>query len=170
MNLLFHDLQDLHGAGLDTNAAGDALSGGALSGSDHNLHGADLNALAAGSAELLVDHVNTGLGVLGDCTGLTDLGALAALDASHGLSAGTLGNDADSGQIFVEFLIEGVGASTDALQASHALGTLLNHQFLHKRNLLFPILQRLLYSTRTEIAMVNSAKITEYPIFSWLIL
>ena len=32
----------------------------------HNLHGAGFHALAALDAQLLVDHVNAGLGVLGD--------------------------------------------------------------------------------------------------------
>ena len=113
--LLFHDLQDLHGASLYADAAGDALGGGAVFGHDHDLHGAGFHALAAGGAQLLIDHVHAGLGVLGDGTGLADLSALAALDAGHGLSACALGNDLDAAQIRVEFFVESVGAGTDAL-------------------------------------------------------
>jgi hypothetical protein len=57
--------------------------------------------------------------------------ALAALDADIGLGSVALGNNADAGQILIEFLIECFGASLNALQASHALGTLLNNEFLH---------------------------------------
>ena len=136
IDLLFHDLQDLHGACLDADTAGYALSGDATLGSDHDLHGADLCALAAGGTELLVDHVNTGLGILGDCTGLANLSALAALDAGHGLGAGTLGDDADAGQIFIKGLVESIGAGANALQTCHALSTLLNHQLLHNKETL----------------------------------
>ena len=136
MSLLFHDLQDLHGACLDADAAGDALGGDAALGSDHDLHGADFCALTTGSAELLVDHINTGLGILGDCTSLTDLSALTTLDAGHGLGAATLSNDADAGQIFIKGLVESIGAGANALQTCHALSTLLNHQLLHNKETL----------------------------------
>ena len=137
-NLLFDDFQHFHGASLDADAAGNALCSGALSRLHHDLHGADFNALTAGGAELLVDHVDTGLGVLSDSAGLADLFALAALDAGHGLSAGTLCNDLDAGQVFVEFLEEGSGTSTDTLQACHALYILFNSKLFHTdRNPLF---------------------------------
>ena len=131
--LLFHDLQDLHGAGLDTDAAGDALGGGAVLGSDHDLHGADFHTLTAGGAELLVDHVNTGLGVLGNSTGFTDLSALAALDTDHGLSRAVLLYNLDAGQILMELLVKSGGASIDTLQASHALCTFFNNKLLHNK-------------------------------------
>ena len=142
MRLLFDDLQDLHGANLCTDAAGDALAGGTLSGSDHDLHGADLHTLTAGSAELLVDHIHAGLGILGDSTSLTNLGTLTALDAGHRLCCAVLVHNTDARQILVKFLIESLGASLHTFQTSHALSALLNHQFLHERNLLFPLLQR----------------------------
>ena len=139
LQLLFHDLQDLHGANLDTDAACDALGNGVLLLLDHNLHGADLNTLAAGNAQLLVDHVNAGLCILGDGTVLTDLHALAALNADIGLCSIALGNDLDAAQIRIKFLIESVGTCTDALQACHALLILLNSELLHNRELSFYI-------------------------------
>ena len=130
--LLLHDFQNLHGAGLDADAAGDALGGIGTggSGSNDHLEGADFGALAAAGAELLVDHVHA-LGVLGDGTGLADLGALAALDADIGLDSTVLLHDVDAGLIFVEFLVESLGASPDALQTSHTGGTFLYAKFLH---------------------------------------
>jgi len=129
--LLFHDLQDLHGAGLYADTAGNALGGGTALRSHHNLHGANLCTLAAGGAELLIDHVYTGLGILGDRTGLTDLGALAALDTGHGFCGTVFLHDTDAGQVLIKGLVEGIGASTHTLQAGHALSALLNHQLLH---------------------------------------
>ena len=137
MQLLFHDLQDFHGASLDTDATSDALGGSALLCHNHNLHGADLNALAALDAQLLVDHVHAGLGVLSDSLMLTDLHALAALDADIGLGSIALGNDADAAQIFVELLIESFGASLNTLQASHTFRIFLNSELLHNRELSF---------------------------------
>ena len=102
------------------------------------MEGASFCALTAGGAQLLIDHVHTGLGILSDCTGLADLFALTALDAGHGLSAGTLCNDLDAGQVFIKFLKESVRASTDTLQASHALYILFNSKLFHTdRNPLF---------------------------------
>ena len=137
MQLLFDDLQDFHGAGLDTDAAGDALGSGAVLGHDHNLHGADFHALAAGNALLLVDHVNAGLGVLSDGLVLTDLHALAALDADIGLGSTVLLNDVDAAEGDVIYLIKGLGTGLDTLQASHAFCALLNSELLHKRTLLY---------------------------------
>ena len=125
-NLLFHDLQDFHGAGLDTDAAGDALGNGALGLQHHDLHGANLNALAAADAGLLIDHVHAGLLVLGDGTVLADLSALTALDADIGLCTGALGHNLNAAQIGVEFLIKSSRAGTDTFQAGHALGTFFN--------------------------------------------
>ena len=136
--LLLDDLQDLHGAGLHADAAGDALGGCAVLGSDHNLHGADLHALAASGAELLVDHIDTGLGVLGNSTSLANLSALAALDAGHGLCSTVLLNDTDAGQIFIEFLVESHRTSTHTLQACHALNIFLNGKSFH--NDIFPLI------------------------------
>ena len=135
--LFFHDLQDLHGAGLDADAAGDALGGGILGLEDHDLHGAGLNTGAAGYAQLLVDHVNAGLGILGDGAMLTGLHALAALDAGHGLGTGALSHDLDAAVIRMELLVEGLGASLHALKTCHALRTLFNHKLLHKKSFPF---------------------------------
>ena len=129
--LLFDDLQNLHGASLDTDAAGDALGNRILLLLNHDLHGADLNALAARNTQLLVDHVHAGLGVLSDRTLLTVLSALAALDADIGLCSVALGDDLDAAQIRVKFLIESVGTCTNALQTCHALLILLNSELLH---------------------------------------
>ena len=136
MKLLLDDLQNLHGAGLGADAAGDALGGGGTLVLDDQTEGAGGGALAAVGAELLVDHVDAGLGVLGDGTGLTSLGAQTALGADQGL-CGTLAlHDLDAGLGHIVDLVESLGASLDALQAGHALGTLLNRQLLHIVSLL----------------------------------
>ena len=129
--LFFNDFQDVHGTGLDTDAAGNTLAGSAAFFQNHYLHGTCLHALAAGNTELLVDHVNAGLGVLGNGTMLASLFTLATLDAGHGLCAGPLGYDLDAGIIRVELLVKSIGASLDAFQTSHTFRTLLNHEFLH---------------------------------------
>ena len=131
ISLLFDDLQDLHGASLDTDTAGDALGSGALGLHDHNLHGAGLDTLATADTLLLVDHVNTGLGVLGDGFMLTGTHALTALDTDIGLGNASLLHDLDAAQGDVIFLIECLRAGLCALQASHTLGILLNNEFLH---------------------------------------
>ena len=114
-NLFFHDFQNFHGAGLYADTAGDTLAGRSFLGHYHNLHGARFHALAAGGAQFLVNHVHTGLGVLSDCTGLTDLGALTALDTVHGLGCAILIHNADTGQILMELLIESLGTGGNAL-------------------------------------------------------
>ena len=145
--LLFHDLQDLHGASLYADTAGDALGGRSILGSDHDLHGAGFHALAAGGAELLVDHVDTGLGVLGDGTSLTDLGTLTALDADHRLSLALLLHDLDAGQVLMELLVKCGGTCINALQTGHALSALLNCKLLHNKE--SPLLKVRLYYTRS---------------------
>ena len=156
VELLLDDLQDLHGASLDTDAAGDTLSGRTVFGSDHNLHGANLNALAAGGTELLVDHVNTGLGILGDSTSLTDLCALTALDADHRLCFALLLYDLDAGQILMELLIESGGTCVNTLQACHALAALFNTKLLHSKvsPLLNIIISVILYKAFPKIATI----------------
>jgi hypothetical protein len=153
-SLLFHDLQQLHGTSLDTDAAGDALGGRTFGGSDHNLHGADFHALAARGAQLLADHVHAGLGVLSDCTSLADLGTLTALDAGHGLSLTGLLHDLDAGQILVELLVEGSGAGVYALQTSHTLDALFNAKLFHKMISPYHIISLLLYRSFPKISMV----------------
>ena len=130
-NLLFHDLQQFHGAGLDADAAGDALGCGTFGLHDHDLHGAGLHALAAANTELLVDHVYAGLGILGNSAMFAGTHALTALDAGHGLGTGALSDHLDAGKILMEFLIECGGAGTDALQTCHALDILFNSKLLH---------------------------------------
>ena len=147
--LLFHDLQNFHGAGLDADTASDALGSRGFGLHDHDLHGAGRYALAAADAELLVDHVHAGLGILGDGAVLTAAGALAALDADHGLCTGALGHDLDAAQILVEFLIESGGTGTDALQACHALDIFLNSQLLHNKSYPFSFLF-IVYYTGTK--------------------
>ena len=129
--LLFDDLQNFHGADLYADAAGDALGNGIAFLMYHDLHGADLDALAALDALLLVDHVNAGLGILGDGFMLAGLHALAALDADIGLSAGALGKNLDAGIVLMEFLVKSFGASADALQTSHTFYIFLNSELLH---------------------------------------
>ena len=105
-SLLLNNLQDLHGADLGTDSAGDALGSGILGFQHHDLHGAGLHALAAANALFLVNHVHTGLGILGNGLVLTGAGALAALDAGIGLGAVSLGDNADTGVVLVELLIK----------------------------------------------------------------
>ena len=154
MYLLFHDLQDLHGACLDADAAGDALGSRIFGLHDHDLHGAGLNTLAATDALLLVDHVHTGLGVLGNGLMLTGTHALAALDANVGLGSVALGDDADAGQIFIKFLVERFGASLNALQTCHTLGIFLYSKLFHKKVIPFSIYTfESLYKISQKIAM-----------------
>ena len=144
--LLFDDLQDLHGASLDTDATSNALGSGTVFGSYHNLHGANLNTLAAGGAELLVDHVDTGLSILSDSTSLTDLSTLATLDTDHGLCLALLLYDLDAGQILVELLIESGGTCVNALQTCHALSALFNSKLLHSKESPLHVVLRLYYT------------------------
>ena len=131
--LLFDDFQDFHGTCLGADAAADALGNRAALLEDHHLHGTCFHALAAADAGLLVDHVHAGLGILGNGAVLTDLGALAALDAGHGLGTALgVGHDPDAGQVLMKFLIEGFGAGLHTFQTRHALGVFLNREFLHK--------------------------------------
>ena len=147
MILLFDDLQDLHGASLNADTAGDALGGRTILGSNHDLHGANLNTLAAGGAEFLVDHVDAGLGILGNCTSLANLSALAALDADHWLCLTLLLYDLDAGQVLMELLIESGGTCVNTLQTCHALSALFNRKLLHIKE--SPLLIFRLYYTRS---------------------
>ena len=71
--LLFDDFQNLHGAGLYADTAGDALGGNRrVLCLDHNMEGAGFHTLAAANAELLIDHIDA-LCVLSDGTGLTGM-------------------------------------------------------------------------------------------------
>ncbi len=126
------DLQNLHGAYLNADAAGNALGSRSHAGlADHDPEGAGSLALATADAELLVDHVNTGLGILGDGTLLAGSYALAALDAGHGTYLACTLYDLNAGLVLMEFLVESLGTGTDALQTSHALGTLFNCKLFH---------------------------------------
>ena len=139
--LLFNDLQNIHGASLNTDATSNALGNGSAFLMYHDLHGADLNTLATLDAQLLVDHVNAGLCVLSDGAMLTSLHALAALDANHGLGIAVLtGNDLDAGVDGIRLLIESLGTSLSALQASHTFGIFLNSELLHSREISFYII------------------------------
>ena len=133
--LFLHDLQHFHGACLDADAAGDALGGnGGFRYLDDHAEGADLLALAAAGAELLVDHVHA-LGILGDGIGLADLGTFSALYAGHGLGFAILLHDADAGLILMEFLIKRFGTGPDALETRHAF-----HAFFHCQSFHMPLL------------------------------
>ena len=135
--LLFHDLQDLHGASLNADAAGNALGSRIFGLENHDMHGAGFDTLAAADTLLLVDHVNAGLGILGDGFVLAGTHALSALDADVGLGSAVLVHDLDAAQGDVIDLVEGPGTGLDALQASHAFCALLNSELLHKRTLLY---------------------------------
>ena len=136
-NLLFHDLQHFHRAGLDADTAGDALRNRITFLVDHDLHGASCHTSTAANTQLLVDHVYAGLGVLGDGTMLTGFHTFTALDADHRLRAGPLGNDLDAAQILIKFLIKRFRAGRNTLQTSHTLYIFLNSELLHGKELSF---------------------------------
>ena len=137
-NLLFDDLKNFHGASLHADAAGDALGNGILCLMYHDLHGAHLNTLTTTNAVLFADHIDTGLGVLGNGLMLTDLHALATLDADIGLgTAGLTGNDLNAGIIGMELLVESLGASLHALQTSHTFHIFLYSKLLHNKGFSF---------------------------------
>ena len=117
VNLAFDDFENIHGASLYAEAAGDALSSGVFVNND--LEGADFSTLAAANAELLINNVNA-LSVLLDRACFTNLSALTALDADHGLGFAVLFDNLDSGLIGIKYLIVSFGTCTDASEASHA--------------------------------------------------
>jgi len=86
--------------------------------------------LAAANAELLVDGVNT-LCILGDGTGFTNSGALAALHANHGLCLTLEIYDLNAGLVGIELFVESIGTGTNTFQTCHALGAFFNSQFFH---------------------------------------
>ena len=149
-NLLFDDLQNIHGAGLDTDTAGDALGSRAFGLQNHDLHGAHFHALTAGNALLLIDHVDAGLRILSDGLMLTDLHALAALNAGHGLGTVALGNDLDAGIIGMEFLVECLGAGLNALQACHTFHILLCNELFHNGGFSFFIYLQVYYTGKNQ--------------------
>ena len=100
----------------------------------HHLGGADLHTLAAADAVFLVNHINAGFRVLGDCIMLAGLHALAALDAHIGLCPGPLGNNLNAAVGGIKLLVECNGAGADTLQASHALGIFFYRELLHDGN------------------------------------
>ena len=135
--LLLHNFQDLHGASLGADAAGDALGGKFhILSLDHDAKGASFHALAAANAELLVDHVNA-LGVLGNCTVLAGSSTLAALDANHGLRHALTVYDLDAGLIGMELFVESIGTGADTFQTCHTFRILLDSEFLHNRGFPF---------------------------------
>jgi hypothetical protein len=77
---------------------------------------------------------------------LTDLSALAALDADHRLSLALLLHDLDAGQVLMELLIESGGTCVNTLQTCHALSALFNSKLLHYKE--SPLLIIRLYYTR----------------------
>lgn len=113
--------QDIHGAGLGAEAAGDTFAGcGGSGGHDHDVHGTGLHAFAAAHALLLVDHVHA-LGILADGALRAGARALAAHDAAHDLWLPIrLGGDADAAQIGIKGLVEGLGAGADTAQTGLA--------------------------------------------------
>ena len=125
------DLEQLHGASLGAQAAGNALgSVGSALDQDDQVLGASLNALAAGLALLLVDHVHAGL-VLGDGVLGASLSALAALGADGGGDNAADQIDLQASLVLMEFLVVGLGASLDASQTSLTLNTTLNGKLFH---------------------------------------
>ena len=129
--LFFDDFQHTHGAGLDADPAGNALGSGVFGFQNQHLHGAGFHTLAAADAVLLVDHINAGLGILGNGIMLAGSHALAVLDAGVGLCAGALGNNFNAAQVLMKFLVEGFGTCADTFQAGHALYVFLHRELFH---------------------------------------
>ena len=120
-----------HRTCLGADAAGDALgSRGRVLNLHQHAERTCFLALAAADAELLVDRVDA-LGVLGDRAVLAGLRALAALNADHGLGRAVALDDLKTCLGRVKFLVERLGASADALETCHALGSLFNGQLFH---------------------------------------
>jgi hypothetical protein len=71
---------------------------------------------------------------------LTSLHTLAALDANHRLCAGALGNDLQSAQVRMKFLVKCFGAGTDTFQTCHAFYIFLNSQLFHNGGFSFLII------------------------------
>ena len=126
--LAFDDFEHVHGASLYADAAGDALSSGVVI--NDNLEGADFCTLAAANAELLIDHVNA-LSVLLDSACFTNLCALTALDADHGLGFAVLFDYLDSGLIGIKYLIVSFGTGAYASETCHASCFFVYFQFFH---------------------------------------
>ena len=135
--LLFNDLKDLHGTSLYADSAGDALGSGIFRLQNHDMHGAGFHTLTAANALLLVDHVNTSLGVLGNRLMLAGAHALATLNTGLGLCSGSLGNNADAGQSLIELFVERFRAGTDTLQTSHTFCIFFYSELFHTRKLSF---------------------------------
>jgi hypothetical protein len=133
MYLFFDDLQQLHGTSFHTNTTCNALGNGITLFVDHDLHGTCFHTLTTTNAQLLVDHINTGLGILCNGTMLTHTHALATLDAGIRLSAVALGDNLNAGIVGMELLIKSLGASANTFQASHTFQILLNSKLFHLR-------------------------------------
>jgi hypothetical protein len=95
------------------------------------MEGTSLCALTAGGAQLLINHINTGLGILSDRTVLTSLHAFATLDTCHRLCAALPLNYANTRQIGIKGLMESIGTCANALKARHTLNILFNSKFFH---------------------------------------
>ena len=144
--LLLNDLQDLHGASLGADTAGDTLACSATFRKDNDLGRTSLSTLAAGCTQLLVDHIYTGLGILGDRTAFTSLHTQTALNADHGLRTVLALHDMDAGKIGMECLIESLGAGFNASQASHTFHIFLNSQLFHNGGFSFVFLVPVYYT------------------------
>ena len=70
---------------------------------------------------------------------LTDLHALAALNADIGLGSGPFRNDLDAGEIGIKFFVKSIRTGPDTLQTSHTLGILFNSELLHNRGFSFSL-------------------------------
>ena len=126
-----NDLQHLHGTCFGAQTAGNALGSKFGSfGQPDDLHGADLDALAAGLAEFLVDHIYA-LGVLGNGVFRAVSGTFAALDAYEGGGGAALHGDAQKSPVGVHDLVIDLGAGGRAGQAGHTFDAFFNGQFLH---------------------------------------
>ena len=131
--LLLHHAQQVHRTGLGADAAGNAL-GGRLT-HRHNLHRACLDAVSAADAQLFVDHIDAGLGILADRAMGAGAHAFAALYAGLDLGFALVVHDLYAALGRIKLLVEGLGAGPDAAQARHALNVFIGYKLLHR---LFP--------------------------------
>jgi hypothetical protein len=156
--LFFNDLHQFHGTSLHAYAAGNALGSGILRFQNHDLRRTCLNALTAADTILLVDHINTGFRILGNCIVLTNLHALTALDAGHRLSAVALGYNLDAAKVRIKFLVKCIGACTHTFQTCHTFDILLYSKLFHIKGYSFFYYSHLLYRALHKIAMVKFPK------------
>jgi hypothetical protein len=135
IKLLFFNFQDAHRTSLGANTAGNALGHGILLLMYHHLGRTYFHTLTATDTQLLVDHIDAGLGILADRAMGAGAHAFAALYAGLDLGFALVVHDLYAALGRIKLLVEGLGAGPDAAQARHALNVFIGYKLLHR---LFP--------------------------------